>query len=351
MKKIISVISTLAIAFSVLAFTVPASAAQTCTPTGFFRDSINMTAALIDPSGVVSGDVDATGCNVGVYYDNGTGYVSGANIHGANYFGVLVNGDANTVTVNVTKSSIHNIGDVPFSGDQHGVAVYYRSFGTGSVAGTISGNTISLYQKGGITANGNANVSIHDNTVTGNGNVDYIAQNGIQLGWGAAGQVQGNTVSGHSYTGTNYAADGGILIVGGPCYGSTGAYTASAQINKNILTNNDVGVYLSNLQADCVSAPTVVTGNKVVNNIISNGGLTNVSGYTFPLEIGYQAGISDQGDGDNLINNKISGIGYDPANSTYDSGSPANGQMYIIGIDAGASFTNNVKLHANVINP
>src|ERR1700694_5966899 len=47
--------------------------ATNCTPTGFFRDNINMTAAVINPVGAVTGDVDATGCNIGVYYDHGKG--------------------------------------------------------------------------------------------------------------------------------------------------------------------------------------------------------------------------------------------------------------------------------------
>src|SRR5689334_11458542 len=72
----------------------PAAHAATCTPTGFFRDSINMTAALINP-GNVTGNVDATGCNIGVYYGPGaSGRVNGANIYGANYFGVVNNGAA-----------------------------------------------------------------------------------------------------------------------------------------------------------------------------------------------------------------------------------------------------------------
>src|SRR4051812_37366334 len=68
---------------SVVAFVVVLLAAgpltATCTPTGYIRDSINMTAALINPVGTVSGDVDATGCNVGVYYDHGMGVVYKAN--------------------------------------------------------------------------------------------------------------------------------------------------------------------------------------------------------------------------------------------------------------------------------
>ena len=316
--------------------TISGVAVPVCTQTGFFRDSINMTAALINPSGTVTGDVNATGCNIGVYYDNGNGIVDNANVFGSNYFGVLVNGDTNNVSVNVTNSKIHNIGEKPFNGIQHGVAVYYRSFDNGgSVTGQVSGNTVSSYQKGGITANGNAVVDVLNNTVTGNGFVDYIAQNGVQYGWGATGHVQDNTITEHSYSGSNLAADGGVLVVGGPCYGSGGAYTKNLQIIKNTLSNNDVGVYLSNVQADCISAPKIMTNIKVVNNTISNDQTTNTTGYGATQ--GYQAGISDQGNNDKLVNNKITGIGYNSLSTT----------LYSVPIDASASFTTNAKIHAN----
>ena len=68
------------------------AAPLTCTPTGLMRDGINLRAAKINPTGTVSGEVNATGCNIGVYYDRGTGTVANANIHGANYFGVAVIG-------------------------------------------------------------------------------------------------------------------------------------------------------------------------------------------------------------------------------------------------------------------
>ena len=331
-KKFLIAISTALVSLSVLvAFSVAPAFAATCTPTGFSRDNINMTAALINPSGTVTGDINATGCNVGVYYDNGTGSVNGANIYGANYFGVLVNGDTNNVTVNVTDSNIHNIGEVPFNGDQHGVAIYYRSFGTGSVTGEISGNTISDYQKGGITANGNANVSVTDNTVTGLGPVPFIAQNGIQFGWGATGKAMRNTVTGNSYTGTNDASSVGILVYSGPYAGSS--YTTNLIVDGNTLTGNDVGVYLGNFDAKG-NLPATKTNIKVVNNVISYDALNNVSGNGDP--IGYQAGISDIGNNDKLINNKISGDGYD--STLYP------GQAYSIDL---SYALNNAKVHAN----
>lgn len=305
-----------------------ASAATSCTATGYIRDGINLTAALINPSGTVSGDVDASGCNIGVYYSAGvTGTVKGANIHNANYFGVVNNGGA----VTVENSRIHDIGESPLNGDQHGVAVYWV-YGS-AATGAITNNTIWNYQKGGIVVNGvGSSASVSGNTVTGQGPVSYIAQNGIQIGYGATATVMRNTVSGNSYTGTS-TVSGGIIVVGGPCpyyYGS--AYTTDTQIVGNTVVNNDVGIWLTNLQADCASAPTTATNIKVVNNTISNDAVTN--GY------GYQAGIADQGYNDKIIHNTISGAGYDPATSA---------TAYLIQIDADSSFTNKAKIHANVV--
>ena len=98
-----------------------------------------------------------------------------------------------------------DIGDSPsLSGAQHGVGVYYYGYNTpGTVTGTVSGNTVSSYQKGGIVVNGaNATVQVTGNTVAGLGPVDFIAQNGIQFGWGANGSAAGNDISGNFYTGT-----------------------------------------------------------------------------------------------------------------------------------------------------
>jgi hypothetical protein len=311
------------------------SAMAACTATGFFRDGTNMTAAMIDPPGTVSGTVNATGCNIAVYYDTGVGTVDHADIFGSNYFGVLVNGDANIVAVNVTNSSIHDIGENPLNGSQHGAGIYYRSFfPVGSATGIISGNTLTHYQKGGIVANGEGvSVTISGNTVTGEGPVNYIAQNGIQVGYGASATVSGNTVTGHSYTGANQASSGGILVVGGPTFlGCPGVcpYTVQTHIQKNTLTGNDVGVWLAN-DNNGVPPPTP-TSIKVQSNTITNCCVTNATGGgTAP----YQAGISDEGNRDSLINNKISGAGYDPATQL--------GSTFSIDI----SLTTAPKVHAN----
>jgi parallel beta-helix repeat protein len=307
------------------------ASAASCTKTGFVRDGIDMTAAQI--GGSVTGSLDAGTCNIGVYYgplyDNSTdpptftgfapsGNVTGATIFGANYYGVVVNGDAGAASVNVTNSAVHDIGETPLNGTQHGNAIYYRAFG-GTASGTISGNTVTHYQKNGITINGSVSAVITNNTVTGEGPVNYIAQNGIQLGYGAKATVTGNTVIGNAYTGPNGASSAGILVVGGEYFGTGLANTVGLTITKNTLTGNDVGVWIFNADS-AGNAPSTATNNAVKINKISDGAVTNTTGYT--PTCGYQAGIADNGKKDLIVNNAISGAGYTPVSGDC-AGNPA----------------------------
>ncbi len=305
--------SRLAVLFAVVALVGVASfgflnvssarAAVTCTPTGFVRDSINLTAAVINPPGTFSSTINATGCNIGIYYGTGTtGTVNKAEIFGANYFGVVNNGG----NVTITKSRIHDIGEIPFNGTQHGVAIY---FADGSMAkGSIKNNVVYNYQKGGIVVNGvGSSAPIIGNTVTGFGPVNFIAQNGIEVGDGAQATVSGNKVTGNSYTGTAGAASGGILIFGGACFGSV--YTTGIRVTENTLIGNDVGIYLVNLDGSCLP-PTTPTKDVASQNTIRNNAVNNTSGNG--PGAGYQAGISEEGDKDSMINNEICGKGYTP---------------------------------------
>ena len=284
-----------------------AAAATICTPTGFVRDGMNLTAAVIPTSITpnVTGSVNAAGCNIGVYYGPGiTGTVKTAQIFGANYFGVVNNGS----NVTITKSQIHDIGENPLNGDQHGVSIYF-AYGAPS-AGSITSNLIWNYQKGGIVVNGTSGtVAVTSNTVVGQGPLNYIAQNGIQIGYGAKATVTNNIITGNSYTGSGDAASGGILIVGGSCYG--GPLTIGTKIIGNTVIGNDVGVWLSNLDGTtCIptDTPTNIVASK---NIITNDAVNNTTG-AYPNPGGYQAGISDQGDFDKMNNNSICGLGYTP---------------------------------------
>jgi hypothetical protein len=224
------------------------------------------------------------------------------------------------VGAEMTGSAIHDIGESPLNGTQHGSGIYYRALGTGSASGTISGDTLTNYQKGGITINGAVSATISNNTVTGQGPVNYIAQNGIQVGYGANAAVTGNTVTGNAYTGANLASSAGILVVGGPCFGTGLPYTVGLSISRNIVTNNDVGVWLFNADELCSATP-ARTNNTVKFNTISNGAVTNTTGLN--ATCGYQAGVADAGLKDLIVNNSISGVGYTPQVPDCSGTSPA----------------------------
>jgi hypothetical protein len=216
---------------------INSSGDATCTATGFHRDGINLTAAQI--GGDVTGDLDATGCDIGVYYGPGAkGSVTKATITNAKYFGVV----NYRGKVNVKDSTISKIGNTPFDGTQHGVGILYTTekdpYGetSGTAKGTISGNTLSLYQKGGITVRGaGASATIERNTLTGAGPISYIAQNGIQVSFGGSATVTANTVSGHSYTpDTNEAC--GVLFY------QAGKVKVKQLQKANQVFNNEVNI-------------------------------------------------------------------------------------------------------------
>ena len=309
---------------------VKAAPATSCTPTGFSRDSLNLTAAMIVTANNfhVSGPVNAAGCNIGIYIGAGlTGTVIGAQVFGANYYGVVNNGS----TVTVTASQIHDIGENPLNGVQHGYGIYFAE--DVGAKGTISSNMIWNYQKNGIVVRGiHSSATITKNTVIGQGPVNYIASNGIEVGEGAKGSITKNIVTGNAYTGTGDATGAGVLIYGGSCYGT--ALTIGIKVAGNTLVGNDIGISLSNLDGvSCIPTQTP-TNIKANANIITNDAVNNISGAS-PNPGGYQAGISDQGDYDTMNNNSICGLGY-----TYVTPPP---YLYLIDV----SNTNNPTVTNN----
>ena len=115
--------------------------------------------------------------------------------------GIMFDGASGSITHN-------NVEDINqgASGCQEGNAIEFRNApfdgthpGTKSV--TITDNTVINYQKTGILANGDVYASISENSVVGVGSINYIAQNGIQVGFGATGSVVSNSVTDNYYTG------------------------------------------------------------------------------------------------------------------------------------------------------
>jgi hypothetical protein len=286
---------------------VPATASGTaCIDTGALdRDGTPLTARLVNPTRPVSGRVDASGCEVGVYFNRGKGLVAGAEIFGARYYGVLADGNGHDVSVVVRDSQLHDIGEAPITSSRHGQGIAYRGFG-GTATGTAVGNRIWRFQEAGLNATGpGSTASFVGNVITGRGATDVISQNGIQVIHGAHGLARDNVISNLRFTGPNVG--NGILVVGGPGYGFP--YTRDTRIEHNRVTNADVGINIFEIEEDGSPSP-LPTNVLVVRNIVRNDALTNHLGWSDDL--GFQAGISDYANHDRIVGNVVSGAGYDP---------------------------------------
>ena len=189
-------------------------AALVCVPVSTSRGLL--TAAAVNHS---SGTIDATSCDIGDYIMMSMS-VSSLTVHDANQYGIFVDSGLGSITVSISGATVYNIGAHTGSaftpnGVQTGIGIIYDSGASGPTAyGSITSSDVYAYQKGGIEANHNSNVTTTSNTVTGLGPVDYIAQNGIEYARDAAGVIRGNTVSDNFYTGST-----GIFADGSPCGG------------------------------------------------------------------------------------------------------------------------------------
>jgi hypothetical protein len=304
------------------------SAQCSCQPTPFFDPETSMTlnACMINPPSPVIGTINAAPCNIGVYFNNpgknlqvGDKKQPQTDISGATHYGVLVDGSANNIAVDVTNTAVHDIGDPTKPNSDQGIGISYRAFQlggmTGTAGGTVSNCNVYNYEKGGIEANGQGvNVTARNTTVTGGNGIfgtgpdTFQAQNGIQVGFGASGTVTGNTVINNVHTPDAFFAATGVLVAGGPTYNGTAQcpgssstnpcpYTTGTMVLKNTLNNNDVGAYLYNPLDDNLDAPTTMTNNKVINNSMSTSSCSNA----------YVVGASVIGNNDKVINNNMSG--------------------------------------------
>jgi len=255
-----------------------------------------------------------------------------ADVCNDNLYGILVEGGA---SLSLTESTVEHVGADPLTqagGCQGGVGVEAGSSYTGQIGhASLSKDTIETYQKNGVVIDGSGSAgSVVRTTVTGAGATPYIAQNGVQISTGATGSVVVSVISGNNYTGKGEASSSGILVYGGGASCSGGdpqsGLVRDASLIGNRLGNNDVGIALFNVNAQCNESAPTPTRDVACFNTISNShgypggvpsadanisGLVTTSGY-----VGDQAGVSDTGNRDVICANKISGAGYSPLDST-----------------------------------
>lgn len=245
-------------------------------------------------------------------------------------YGVLIGGGA---TVSLSDSVVQQIGAYPLNGCQGGVGVQAGYAPTGQVGhAVLTNDTIQNYQKNGVTIDGTGSTAKIDNvTINGYGPTNQIAQNGVQISFGATASVENSIITGNNYTGAGEATAAGVLVVGGGgsvCgLGKISPLVRKASVTGNTLLNNDIGISLFNVNATCTKSVSTPTRNYACHNTIVNyhgySGVSaaadaNVSGLVTTKygAIGDQAGVSDSGDLDVICDNAISGTGYSPRGYT-----------------------------------
>jgi len=205
---------------------------------GFTLNGNGHTITAVDPAGghflgavVMNGGVVANVSNVRITA-SGLADVCDPSTPDTRLRGILFNGAGGSITNNTVSGVRQGL-----SGCQEGNAIEVRNApfdNTGSdLTVTISGNTVSNYQKNGITANGSVAAMIAGNVVTGDGPIAYIAQNGIQIGFGATATVKNNTVSGNNYSPASDVACGILLFQANGVKSSGNSLFANERDNCN----------------------------------------------------------------------------------------------------------------------
>jgi len=128
----------------------------------------------------------------------------------------------------------------------------------------IQNSGIHGYQKNGITAEGaQTSVTIVGNSVRGQGPNSGAAENGIQVGPGAAGSIRNNRIGDHVSVGTGFAATG-ILIAG----------SGNVQIAGNTIGNSDFGIAVETVTGGAIAGN--ADGAAIRNNVVFGSGYDGI---------------------------------------------------------------------------
>jgi hypothetical protein len=173
---------------------------------------------------------------------------------GTDPIGIYYQNSSGRITDSVARNQILNGSD---QGCQVGLGIDVES-DSGAPAVTVSNNSVHTYQKNGITAGGPGTgggpaMAITGNTVIGIGATPMIAQNGIQIGFGASGKVNNNAVADDIYSGAAAAAGSGILI-----YASSGI-----TVSGNSVQSTQFGIATVTDSVDGPADNAIVTFNHI----------------------------------------------------------------------------------------
>jgi len=219
-----------------------------------------------------SGTVSITGLKIEALWPASTCYDS--------MYGIFVAGGG---TLKATKVTVDGAGPTgPIDGCQGGVGIEVGTARTEPAEvghATLSTDTVSGYQKNGITDEGEGtSISVTSAIVTGAGETPAIAQNGIQVSYGAKGTITKSTITGNecnaSSCGENALSD----------YQSTGVLfyleAKGSNVTNSTISGNDIGAYQA-AAAEEGSPQATISGNLMENDryetVVLDQGFTAVS--------------------------------------------------------------------------
>jgi parallel beta-helix repeat protein len=198
-----------------------------------------------------SGNNGLTACGVpnlvGIYYQDATGSIR--NVVTRNQTSVPVNGCAQGTGMGIFVQS--------------GTSLMTGGAGTSTV--TVQNSTVHDFQKNGITGNEvGTTLTVSSNEVRGLGPTNGASENGVQLGFGATGRVNGNTIIDEIWA-PDTAPDSGDAATGILIFD-----VAGASVVNNHVGNTQFGIAVAGDTTGEADDATI-TGNTLDGTLIFDG--------------------------------------------------------------------------------
>jgi nitrous oxidase accessory protein NosD len=208
--------------------------------------------------------------------------------------GILYQNSTGSIKHNAVRNTKLSIS---LNGCQSGDAIVVQSLGGGSSKVSINDNSVHDYQKNGITGNeSGTEVTITKNVVTGLGPTTGAAQNGIQIGFGAKGEIQRNTVTDNVWSPCVSLANCAFNATGVLVFQSDDVH-----VEHNSVATNQVGVFAGGQNAK-------IESNNIANSLVLVGidlaGDSNVASRNEVTNSG-QAAILIEGNNNSVQSNDI----------------------------------------------
>jgi hypothetical protein len=183
---------------------------------------------------------------------------------------------ASNLTVNGASTTVNST-----KGCQHGISIAVGLKTPNEVGHAVLKKVTSVgYEKNGPTVRGvGSTLAMSASTVTGWGATPYIAQNGVEIAYGATGVVKSSTISG------NECEESGVCGATGEQASGVLFYKAApgSSVGSSTITENDLGAYYGSgstsvpVSPDVTISKDVLTSNRYEGVVVEEGktALTN----------------------------------------------------------------------------